>query len=44
MDLVLLGSMTRSRIVAGVPVMCHRQIPVIQQLSVVTKRVAPAGI
>jgi hypothetical protein len=30
MDLVLLGWMTRNRIVAGARVMRHRRIPVIQ--------------
>jgi hypothetical protein len=33
MDLALLGSMTRDRIVASGRVMRHRQIPVIQRLS-----------
>jgi hypothetical protein len=35
MDLDLLGSMTRDRIVAGARVMRHRRIPVIQQLALV---------
>jgi hypothetical protein len=40
MNLHLLGSMARGRIVASVLVMRHRQIPVIQQLSAVTNRAA----
>jgi hypothetical protein len=32
-DLDLLGSMTRDRIVGGARVMRHRRIPVIQQLT-----------
>jgi hypothetical protein len=37
MDLVLLGSMTRDRIVAGAWVMRHRRIPV--KVSALTRRV-----
>jgi hypothetical protein len=40
MNLVLLGSITRSRIVASARVMRHRQILVIQQLSAITNRAA----